>query len=85
MSAAIKNSLNGLMDSVELLDMAVQEAAHKKPQSNQQDLFAAVKSAQSSPSNANASNVQSFDSKAFAARLDNAIGRVEKMLKEGSA
>ncbi len=84
MSAAIQNSLSGLARSVEALDEAVLEAA-AKPKPPQKDLFASVKSAQSTPSNVNASNVEQFDSGAFAARLDSAIGRVEQMLREGQA
>ncbi len=82
MSAAIKRSLQGLSESIEVLDMAVVDAA-SKPKPDQRELFSGGQKA--AASNANASNVEQINSAAFAARLDQAIGRVEDMLKTGRA
>ena len=79
MTAAIQNSLKGLKDSVELLDITIAEKTKTK-NSGQPDLFGSLRAV---PSNANAANVEQINSSAFAARLDQAIGRVEEMLKTG--
>lgn len=74
MSAAIKTSLLGLNVSLEKLEGAV-EKARKQPKLPQDDLFGSVSNG----------NRQGGDVKLFAKRLDSAIDKVEKLLKESHA
>jgi len=74
-SAAIKTSLLGLNDSLEKLEAAV-EKAMKQPKLPQDDLFGAV---------SNGNRQGGGDVKLFARRLDSAIDKVEKLLKESRA
>lgn len=81
MSAAIKSSLINLNESINRLEESAKAAksAAKQAKDAPADLFSAVTSGKE-PSNANGKAV---DSKAFARRLDSAIDRVERLLKEG--
>ena len=74
MSAAIKSSLLGLNESLEQLEGAF-EKRQKKPKAPQHDLFGVVSN----------KNNQGGDVKLFAKRLDSAIDKVEKLLKESHA
>lgn len=74
MSTAIKSSLIGLNESLEILEGAF-ERQQKKPKVPQHDLFGAASNR----------NSQSGDVKIFAKRLDSAIDKVEKLLKESHA
>lgn len=76
MTNAIKSSLSKLDSSLQGLESSVSEVAKKRsisenaPRAPQSDLFGGA------PSN---------DAKALASRLDGAISKVEKLLKDGVA
>ena len=80
MSAAIQTSLSQLGRAVENLETSASvaqgsvEAAIKSARSSQHDLFGM---AQKEPA------ANDLDTKAMANRLDNAIAKVEQILKEG--
>ena len=76
MSAAIRNALVNLNRKLEKLESAV-DVASKKKKSGQDDLFTQIAGSKE-PSNANV-----VDAKQIASRLDSAIGKVERLLKEG--
>lgn len=76
MTVAIKSSLSNLDQSLQKLETSLTErASSPKPvaKSSPNDLF--------SRPNASASN--DVDAKALASRLDGAIAKVEKLLREG--
>lgn len=77
MTAAIKNSLIDLHGAIESLENSVISATANKKKA-QTDLFSVPlnKSNQSGASN-------DVDSKMLAGRLDSAIAKVEKLLREG--
>ena len=76
MTAAIKASLTNLNQAIRKLEVSASQAQDNKkdrvPQSGL-DLFSA------SPSNAS----NDIDAKALASRLDGAIAKVERLLREG--
>ncbi|MEM7618087.1 MAG: hypothetical protein AAF244_01755 [Pseudomonadota bacterium] len=76
MTAAIKQSINNLYDSIVSLENEIEAKEKKKSdapkgQKKSADLFSFA------PSQQNA------DTKALASRLDGAIAKVEKLLQEG--
>lgn len=79
MTSAIQSSLGNLNRAIQKLEMTAvdletaQKAQPKKSASSQNDLFAF-------PSSASSNNV---DAAALASRLDGAIAKVERLLKEG--
>lgn len=74
MTAAIKTSLNNLNQALETLETTAQQAQEKtknRQKSGAPDLFSVPKSS------------NDMDAKALASRLDGAIAKVEKLLREG--
>lgn len=75
MTTAIKESLSNLNTALQKLEMSatdIQDNVKKKTKSSPPDLF----SVPSRPAN-------EVDAKAIASRLDGAIAKVEKLLREG--
>lgn len=76
MTSAIKQSLTNLNDALQKLEMSASEMQDnmksKQPQNAGGDLFSIPQKPQSD-----------MDAKAIASRLDGAIAKVEKLLREG--
>jgi hypothetical protein len=74
-TAAIKTSLNNLNQALESLETTAQQAQEKtknRQKSGAPDLFSVPKTSNND-----------VDAKALASRLDGAIAKVEKLLREG--
>ncbi|NCC22384.1 MAG: hypothetical protein EOM26_07970 [Alphaproteobacteria bacterium] len=83
MSAAIKNALSNLNDALDYLELAVDDSV-KRSEEQQRDLFAAQAALNDNTSgSADIGGIDGSNAELFARRLDDAIGKVERLLKEG--
>jgi hypothetical protein len=82
-STAIRNSLTSLDQAIDLLDKAlIQSESRQKEQ--QQELFAARAALNDNgASTGTVTGINSANAEQFALRLDNAIDKVERLLREG--
>ena len=83
MSTAIRNSLTSLDQAIDKLDKALIE--HEALQKQQQQELYAAKAAlnDNGASSGSVSGINNTNAEQFVLRLDNAIDKVERLLREG--